>query len=163
MNPSIIITRRHFGAALAAASLVWCGPARAHDYRAGAITAEHPYALPSAPGSPDGQAYLRRLVNRGDTADRLVGASASIAHSVELQTVSATGEATPVAAIEVPAASELTLRHDGPYRLALRGLRQPLVDGDRFDLTLHFERAGDLEVKVWVQTPRAAHTSHGAH
>ena len=41
----------------------------------------------------------------------------------------------------------------------LMDLKQPLKDGDRFDLTLRFERAGERTVKVWVQTPRDA-TGH---
>jgi len=33
-------------------------------------------------------------------------------------------------------------------------LKQPLVAGDTFDLTLRFERAGHLNVKVIVQKPK---------
>jgi copper(I)-binding protein len=36
----------------------------------------------------------------------------------------------------------------------LMDLKQPLKDGDRFDMTLNFERAGKQTVKVWVQQPR---------
>ncbi len=38
----------------------------------------------------------------------------------------------------------------------LMGLKAPFKDGDRFPVTLTFERAGDREVMVWVQTPRGA-------
>ena len=36
----------------------------------------------------------------------------------------------------------------------LLGLKAPLKDGDRFPVTLTFQRAGEREVMVWVQTPR---------
>ena len=59
-----------------------------------------------------------------------------------------------LAAIELPAGQTTLLRHRGNYHLALIQLKRPLREGDRFDLTLHFERSGSQTVKVWVQTPR---------
>lgn len=46
------------------------------------------------------------------------------------------------------------------YHLMLEDLKAPLKDGDRFDLTLRFEKAGERTVQIWVQTPRgnAAHS-----
>ena len=47
--------------------------------------------------------------------------------------------------------------HDGrvgEYHLMLIDLKRPLKDGERFDLTLRFERAGERTVTVWVQVPR---------
>ena len=43
--------------------------------------------------------------------------------------------------------------HDG-HHLMLFDLKAPLKDGDRFPLTLTFEKAGTVQVQVWVQTPR---------
>ena len=59
-----------------------------------------------------------------------------------------------VNAIELPAKSTTLLRHTGDYQLSLIDIKRPLRNGDRFDLTLHFERAGHQTVQVWVQTPR---------
>jgi copper(I)-binding protein len=42
----------------------------------------------------------------------------------------------------------------------LIGLKQPLKDGDRFPMTLRFEKAGEREVMVWVQTPRGGAGVH---
>jgi len=39
--------------------------------------------------------------------------------------------------------------------------RQPLKDGDRFPMTLRFEKAGEREVMVWVQQPRDAAAASG--
>ncbi len=37
---------------------------------------------------------------------------------------------------------------------------QPLKKGERFPLTLHFERAGELQVEVEVQELGARHPRH---
>ena len=49
----------------------------------------------------------------------------------------------------------------GEYQRMLIDLKQPLKDGERFDLTLKFERAGARTVRVWVQRPRGE--AGGAH
>ena len=41
------------------------------------------------------------------------------------------------------------------YHLMLVGLKRPLKDGEAFPMTLEFERAGKVEVKVVVQAAPA--------
>jgi copper(I)-binding protein len=41
------------------------------------------------------------------------------------------------------------------FHLMLVGLKQPLKEGATFPMSLQFERAGQIEVKVVVQTSRA--------
>ncbi|MBQ0945241.1 copper chaperone PCu(A)C [Ideonella sp. 4Y16] len=130
-------------------------PAQAHGTRAGDLLIEHPYALPSAAGQDQGQVQLRRLHNRGAQADRLLGARTPVAASVLLQRRGQT-----IQALDLPAGADLSLKHDGEWRLLLQGLKAPLVNGQRFALVLRFERAGEQEVMVWVQIPRAAASSH---
>ncbi|MBQ0960130.1 copper chaperone PCu(A)C [Ideonella sp. 4Y11] len=125
------------------------GSARAHDTRVGDLLIDHAYALPSAPGQDQGQAHLRKLSNRGVRPDRLLGASTPVAASVLLQRHGLT-----VPAIELPPGIELSLRHDGEWRLLLQGLKAPLLNGQRFALLLRFEQAGECEVRAWVQQPR---------
>jgi copper(I)-binding protein len=60
-----------------------------------------------------------------------------------------------VPAIALPANSNTFIRHkSGEYHMMLLDLKQPLKNGDRFDITLTLERAGKQTVNVWVQTPR---------
>lgn len=140
--------------------------ALAHGTNAGDLLLDHAYAVPSKDGEPHGKAYLRGIKNAGGQADRLLSASTSIAAAVELQSLKKHGaslHAETVNAIELPPKATTLLRHTGDYQLLLRNLKQPLKDGDRFDLTLNFARAGTQSVKVWVQTPRepsAGHTEH---
>lgn len=161
--------RTHAAAWLALLCLVVsASPARAHGVTAGALVLDHPYALPSLTGTTGGAAYLRGIRNRGDTADRLVGADTPIAARVELHRMTLDGgvmhmRETPF--IALPPHSQTALRHGGEYHLMLIQLKQPLKDGDRFDMTLKFEHAGPRTVTVWVQTPRhtTVNQGHEAH
>ncbi|TXT37778.1 MAG: hypothetical protein FD135_3342 [Comamonadaceae bacterium] len=138
----------------------------AHGTAAGDLQLDHPYAVPSAAGEPHGKAYLRGIQNAGTQADKLLSASTPMAAKVvfhRLQPDAQGLRGQQVEAIELPAKTVTLLRHTGDYQLTLMDLKAPLKDGDRFELTLNFEHAGAKTVKVWVQTPREAATSHAQH
>jgi copper(I)-binding protein len=140
--------------------------AQAHGTQAGDLLLDHAYAVPSLPGEPHGKAYLRGVKNAAGQADRLLSASTPVAAAVELQSLRKHGKglhAETVAAIELPPKATTLMRHTGDFQLLLRDLKHPLKDGDRFDLTLNFARAGTQTVKVWVQTPRNSHADHKEH
>lgn len=63
-----------------------------------------------------------------------------------------------VPTLALPGNSEQAMRHGqaNGYHLMLEGLKAPLKKGDRFDLRLKFEKAGERTVKVWVQNPRSS-------
>jgi copper(I)-binding protein len=139
--------------------------AHAHDFRIGDLVIDHPYATPSQPESTHGTAHFRSIRNRGRSMDRLVAASTPAAARVELhETIMEGGVMTTreVEAIELPARQTIRLRHDGRFHLKLVDLERPLAAGDRFDLSLRFERAGETKVRVWVQQPRTSkdHQEH---
>jgi copper(I)-binding protein len=140
--------------------------AAAHGTRAGDLLLDHAYSTPSKTNQTDGAAYLRGIKNSGEQADHLLSASTPVATAVELQSLKKHGNdihAEAVATIELPPQTTTLIRHTGDFQLLLRGLKQPLKDGDRFDLTLNFARAGAQTVKVWVQTPRAQAEAHQGH
>ncbi|MBB1649869.1 copper-binding protein [Delftia sp. UME58] len=137
--------------------------AQAHDFRVGDLVIDHPYATPSIAGSSNGAAYLRGISNKGKNADRLIGASTPMAARVELHEMKMDGDIMrmrEVPFIELPAGQEVQLRHGQSHHLMLLGLTQPLRDGDRFDLTLQFEKAGEYKVKAWVQQPKRMPSEH---
>jgi periplasmic copper chaperone A len=151
--------RRNFSCGVAALSgLATLQPAWAHGYRVGAIAIDHPYALTTMPGAKTGAVYLRRLRNGGAEVDHLVGARTPKARVVELhRSVVDAGvmRMRPVDAIELPPGRELRLMHGGEFHLMLIELAAPLADGDRFPMWLRFAKAGEQEVTVVTQTPRA--------
>jgi copper(I)-binding protein len=139
--------------------------AQAHDFKQGDLMIDHPYATSSLAGTRNGSVYFKGLRNRGGQADRLIAAKSAVAERVELHQMQMDGQVMrmrEVPAIELPARTEVNLRHGGAgtHHLMLVGLKQPLKDGDRFDLELVFEKAGTRRVNVWVQTPRAGTPAH---
>lgn len=169
---SVLVLRRRAaaarlfpGAGLLALAL-GCPPAlHAHGTQVGELRLDHPYAVPSLPGQTEGFAYLRRLRHGGHAPERLIAASTPAAARVELQCLAPATDQPgmrAVPAIDLPAGADVTLHPAGPCRLRLVQLQRPLVDGDRFALTLTFEHAGAQTVQVWVQTPRdTASHPHG--
>jgi hypothetical protein len=130
--------------------------AHAHRYKVGEIDVGHPHARATAPGQPTGGAYLR-LENRGTTADRLLSASTDVVASVEMHEMKMDGDVMrmrQVDAIDLPAKQAVVLAPGGLH-LMLIGLKAPLKAGDRFPLTLRFEKAGEVKVEVTVDAPKA--------
>lgn len=153
--------------ALAIAALV-PNVASAHEAKAGDVTIEHPYAVPTPTGARTGGMYFRRLKNGGASLDRLTAASTPIARTIEFHRMQMDGDVMKMRAlpaIDLPPGQELEVRHGGTLHLMLLDLKQPLKEGDRFPVTLTFERGGKQEVMVWVQQPRAAAAAveHDAH
>ena len=146
-------------ALVATAAAAW-GTAQAHDFKLGPLRIDHPYATPTPAGATTAAAYLRTLRNTGDQADRLIGASTPVARAVEIHRSAVdAGQVMRMRAIDgidLPAKAELKLRHGGEHHLMLIDLKAPLKDGERFPMTLRFQKAGEREVMVWVQQPRNA-------
>ncbi len=142
----------------------------AHDFKVGDLVIDHPYATPSLAGRNIGGGFIKAIKNNGDTPDQLIAARTSAAASVELHQMSMDGgimRMREVSAIEIPAKGQVELRHGGvaTYHLMLMGLKAPLKDGDRFALTLVFKKAGEKEVMMSVQSPKAsaADPQHKGH
>ena len=142
---------------LAAASI----GAAAHDFKAGPIRIDHPYARATVPGQPNGGGFLK-LSNEGPTADRLVAATSARAGSIELHTMRMEGDVMrmrQVDAIELPAGASVELKPGGMHLMFI-GLKAPLRNGDTFPMTLRFEKAGEVVVTVNVEVPQAAEPAH---
>jgi periplasmic copper chaperone A len=148
---------------------LFVSPVSAHDYTVGNLQIMHPYAVPSAFAAQSGAAYIRAINNRGDSADQLLSATSPLAQTVELHTMKMDGDIMrmrEISTLPLPAKSEVTLRHDdrgtNGYHLMLMKIVKPLNVGDRFPLTLKFEKAGTVEVMVVVQ-PRGKSDDSSTH
>lgn len=141
------------------------GLAFAHDFRTGDLVINHPYAVPSVGVHSSAALYFKSIRNRGDAPDRLLSAATPVAARVTFHTMQMEGEVMKmrvIPVVELPAHGEVRMMHgsqDGQH-LMLEGLQAPLHEGDRFPVTLQFEKAGRQDVQVWVQNPRnaAGHT-----
>ena len=159
-------TTTSFLAALALACAALAAPtaqAQAHGTRHGAIAIGHPWARATAPGQPVGGAYLT-LDNKGPAGDRLLGASAvAVAERVEIHSMTMEGDVMrmrSLGSIDLPAGRGVALKLGGTH-LMLMGLKAPLKAGEKFPLKLRFEKAGEVEVVVNVETAAGAVPAHG--
>lgn len=136
-------------------------PVHARSGQVASIAVVHPYARATAPGQPNGGAYLT-LDNRGGANDRLVSASTEVCQSAQLHAMKMDGDVMRmrhVDAIDVPAGQTLVLRPGGLH-IMLVGLKSPLKIGDSFPMTLRFEKAGEVTVRVAVRAADAGPSGH---
>jgi periplasmic copper chaperone A len=134
--------------------------ASAHGSTVGDIAIGHPFATPSIPGTTNGAAYFATLENTGASADKLLRASTPAASRVEIHTMSVDAQGVmrmrEIDGIPLAPKAKLQMRPGMGMHLMLIGLKEPLKEGATFPMTLQFERAGTVEVKVVVQTPQAS-------
>ena len=95
------------------------------------------------PGARSGGIYMT-IENGGTAADRLLRVASPAAASVELHSMTMDGNVMRMRAItglDIAPGAKVTLGSSG-YHVMLVGLAKPLAVGDRFPLTLTFEKAG---------------------
>ena len=110
-------------------------------------------------------AVFMTLKNESGKADKLISAKVSnaVAEECELHTHVVEGNTYRMREepnIEVPAGSEVRLKPGGLH-VMLMGLKQHLVRGETFDLTLAFESGADINVTVPVKSAGAMSASCG--
>ncbi|MGA9595077.1 MAG: copper chaperone PCu(A)C [Acidimicrobiia bacterium] len=124
-----------------------------------ALTVAGQWARNSPMAVDSGAVYMNLTSADGD---RLLSASVdpSVASTVEVhETTPVDGETDeagtammtmrPVDFIDLPAGEEVPLEPGG-YHIMLIGLAEPLVVGEKFDITLRFENYGEKSVEVEV-------------
>lgn len=119
-----------------------------------AMTIQNAWAIP---GSIGGNSAVYFTVNNASShGDQLLGGSASVAQTSEIQmAIKLTdGKQTILkqAAVPIPANKKILFEPDRLF-LALNNLTQNLKAGDQIALTLKFEKAGDITLSVKVKSP----------
>ena len=143
----------------------------------GGIKVTEPWARASSMMAAAGAAYMK-IENTGSAADALVGAASPAAKTVEVhETVAMESEMPaasdgmgmesempaasddmsggmmgmrPIARLEIPAGGSVELK-PGSYHIMLIGLNQELKPGDKIEITLTFESAGEVKVTAEVR------------
>ena len=122
------------------------------------IRIDDPYFRTSGAMARTGAAFFT-IVSEEDTPDRLIGARSDVAKKVELHThIAKEGgvmQMRPVEYFEVPAHGSHALKRGGDHVMFM-GLTRKVQDGDMIALTLIFEKAGEITVKVPVDLKRDA-------
>jgi copper(I)-binding protein len=99
-----------------------------------------------------GAAYMV-IRNTGTEDDALIGASSDIAMTTEVHESYMEGETMMmrrVDRIEVPAGGEVVLQPGG-YHVMFIDLKEPLQPGTSVEITLQFEKAGEIAVQAEVR------------
>lgn len=115
------------------------------------------------------EAAYMLIENTGSAADVLLGGSSDIAKAVEVhETVVMEASPAPAASdggmgtggsmvgmqkvdrLEIPAGGSVELK-PGSYHFMLIGLTRELTAGEKIDITLKFEKAGDVKVTAEVR------------
>lgn len=127
-----------------------------HDsgHKMAGIKVSHAWARASAKMARTGAAYVT-LENASGMPDKLVSASAPVADKVELHTHIKDGaimKMREVESIEVGPHAKVMLKPGGLHIMMI-GLKEQLVKGGHFPLTLDFEKGGKVTVDVAIEGP----------
>lgn len=131
-----------------------------------------PYARASTPNAKSGAAFME-IMNHSGEDDRLISATSDVAARVELHThIEEDGvmKMTHVEeGFEIPAGEMIMLQRGGKHVMFM-GLSETFEQGKMIDVTLTFEKAGDVEVQIPVDLERqpkagahGGHADHGNH
>lgn len=137
---------------------------QAHSVEAGDLTIIHPNAKPTRPGVLSSAAYFS-VKNQGSSDDTILSVSSDVAKHTEIHDMKMENDVMrmfKVDGVQVPAGQTLIFGDNNKLHVMLMELAQPLKVGDKFTLTVHFEKAGEVPVEVWVEEPKAAASAAGA-
>jgi copper(I)-binding protein len=146
--------------AILAAALLSSG-AFAHDYQLKTLHIDHPFARATPPGAKVAGAFMA-IANQGKDPDRLISVASPAAGLVQIHEMAVDGgimKMRAVQGVDLKPGATTELRPGG-FHVMLEGLKQPLKQGDQIPLTLTFEKAGSIEVKVEVEAMVAASHAH---
>jgi periplasmic copper chaperone A len=135
-------------AAVAVALVLAASAAAAHEIKVKDFEFIHPWTREPAQGVKDVPVYLV-VRNTGSEPDRILAVSSPLATKAELR---ASGGAAQLQGIEVRPNELVELTPDGPH-IMLLGLKEALEGYQYFPMWVTFERAGNVEIEVYVEEP----------
>jgi copper(I)-binding protein len=109
----------------------------------------------TAAGMPSSAAYVT-ITNNGDADDRLIAAKSAIARKVEIHTMEMLDGVMKMRLIEggVPISTgEKLVLAPGGLHVMLMGLNTILAAGSQHDITLVFEKAGEVTLSATAKLP----------
>lgn len=146
------------------ALLLAASPILAHEATVGPFELTHPHSRFTPKSAPNGVVYMV-IENTGKEADRLIGASTPRAARAEIHATMKEGELMvmkPQDAVELKP-GEIVEFAPGGLHIMLLKLTTPLVAGERYPLTLTFEKAGSFTVEVEVEGKTGSDDAGGHH
>lgn len=130
-------------------------PAFAHDYKFGNLVIDHPYIPATVSAAPVAAGYLK-IKNNGTEADRLVSVSAGFSAKQQIHTmimVEGVIKMRPLKdGVVIPAGGEAVLKQGGDHLMFMK-LSEQMQAGEMRDVTLVFEKAGEIKIEMIVIDP----------
>lgn len=118
------------------------------------IEVANAWARATPPSAKMGAAYLT-IKNTGSKEDRLKSVTTEVASSPQIHTMTMDNGVMQMRGLTeglvISADGEAVLSPDGTH-IMLIGLKQPLVEGQKIDLLLHFETAGTVKVTADIKS-----------
>lgn len=123
-----------------------------------------PWARSSLVNGGNSAAYFK-VMNHAKADDKIIDAKADVSKRVEIHTHIHDNGVMRMrrvkGGVDIKAGSEVMFKPGG-YHIMLIGLKAKLVEGQKFPLTLIFEKAGAQQITVEVKKTDPT-KSHGAH
>ncbi|CAH1653236.1 MULTISPECIES: copper chaperone PCu(A)C [unclassified Chelatococcus] len=137
----------------------------AHEFKVGNLQIKHPWSRATPPGAKVAGGYFV-IINTGDTADRLVSATADIAGRAEIHEMNEKDGVMTMrelpGGVEIPAKGEVAFK-PGSYHMMFLNLQKAPKQGEPFAGTLTFEKAGAVSVSYAVEAIGASPTEKSGH
>ncbi len=144
------------------ALLSLAAPALAEDVMVGDLMISGAFTRATLPNAPVGGGFLT-ITNHGSSDDKLVSASSPAAGMVQIHEMKMDGDVMKMAelpdGLAIPAGQSVTLAPGG-FHLMFMQLKAPFVEGLTVPVTLTFEKAGTIEVKLAVGGKAADAPAH---
>ena len=144
--------------AIIAAGLFTCGmhsATYAQDAKVGSIAINGAYTRATVPGQAAAGGFMK--ITSNGAADQLISASSTVSDDVQLHTMAMDGNVMrmrEVKQIDVPANGAVELKPGGLH-LMFMNIKAPLKAGETVPVKLKFAKAGEVEVKMPVNSPGA--------
>ncbi len=140
-------------------------PAPASEAAESGLSFSGAFIRATLPRAPVGGAYVS-IVNHGAEDDRLLAVKAPVGETAEIHEMSHKDGVMTMRALEgglpIPAGETVSLAPGG-FHLMLMGLTAPLKEGEKLELTLIFEKAGEIPVSFDVLSVNARSHPSAAH
>lgn len=132
---------------------------------AGEIKIEKAWTRATPNGAKVGGAFLL-VTNTGGEADRLIAASSDVAAKVEIHEMSMNDGVMKMQQLEdglaLPAGETVELKPGG-FHIMMMGLNKTIAEGDMVQITLTFEKAGEVDVMFPAAPLGAPAMDHSNH
>ena len=125
----------------------------AHGYKLGDLNIHHPWTRATPVGAEVVGGYME-ITNSGSVDDRLISVEVSGVHMAavhEMATVDGIMKMRPLpSGLEIKAGETVALK-PGSFHVMMMGLSKPLIDGETVSGTLHFKKAGSINIEFKIE------------